>query len=135
MIKFIKQEKQLESLSINLLILTPYELKTEGFSILIYLNQIFSAIIEQKTVKELIINISEFRVTDKKNFSSHLYKILLRLGGLDLLLNGVSIKNVIRDLKVIDDSVFEKRVDNSDSEYQHEIFLRCIKRKWMSDWV
>ena len=109
LIHFIKREKQLESLSISLF-LSSRNLRVENMSTLFltYLDQMSDAILVQKSVKEVILNLNHIRIRNKHEFSTSFYKTLSKLGGLDLTFNGVPIKNVLRDLRVIDDDVFEE---------------------------
>lgn len=101
-IQFIKQQNKLQSLSI---IISPLR-RIDASMFLAYLDRIIDAILVRRTVTQLIL-IVEVEVKLKDEFSQSFYKSLVKLENLDLNLNGIPIRNVLRDLSVIDDSMFQ----------------------------
>ena len=99
LIQFIQRQTNLQFVSITLL----GYLKTSVFAT--YLNRIVDAILVLKTVKQLNLLV-DVQVQSKIKFTQSFYKSLVKLGNLDLTLNGIPIKNVLRDIRKINDCFF-----------------------------
>lgn len=98
--QFLGQQKNLQFLSIIQSNQEPH------FTVFLeFLDKMIDAILVRKTVKHinLIVNIN---VESKASFKVMFYNIFYKLCNLPLTLNGISIENVLRDLKKIDDIVF-----------------------------
>ena len=102
LIRFIKGQTNLQSFTF---ITSYFHLNEDENVILKYLNKIVDAILVKKTVQRFNFN-ANVEITLKIQFTQSFYKCLLKLENLDLYFNGVPIKNVLRDLRVNDDSVF-----------------------------
>ena len=101
LIQFIERQTNLQSFTF----MTSYLHSEDQNIYLQYLDKIVDAILVRKTVKELNLNV-KIEITSKIEFTQSFYECLSKLENLDLTLNGVPIKKVLRDLRVFDDSVF-----------------------------
>ena len=107
-LQFIKQQTKLQFLFIGGM---SEPLKDSIF--IAHLNGIVDAILVSKTIKRLNLSV-EIKVLKKSEFSRLFYKCLFKLKYLPLILNGIPIVNVLRDLGEMDDDIFIKQTISED---------------------
>ena len=96
-VSFIENQTKLEFLTFNV------EKKVYlGAFFLSYIRKIIKAILVQKSVKHVNLNV-HILVSSKIVFLESFHECLLELEGHDLMLNGIPLQNVLRDIRLIDD--------------------------------